>query len=313
MSLPGEKKLKTVASLVVSDTALSVSAFVIRNPDENHDEVYRFLLRRNLRLPGLAYAVDQAGDVYVTGRIPAAGVDAGIPRPAARGGAHRGRRAVQRAARHGLPDLDAQGVGVARLARREPAQPRGVPRTSSRARATPARPTARLTGPLGWLGWRHDGTHAHPAAPRRVRLEPEEPLHRVGRRRPHREGPGRGGARWSADGARPGCCPTSCTPRCCAARSRPPTSRSTRATGTGSRCAAAGASTSGTTARSRASTRRPRARSTATSSSCSGAAVFDTPPPPIEAGSASSTRPATRATRASTCRSPSASRTSSRG
>ena len=76
VSLPGEKKLKTVASLVVSDTGVSVSAFVVRNPDENHVEVYRFLLRRNLRLPGLAYAVDKAGDVYVTGRVPAAGVDA---------------------------------------------------------------------------------------------------------------------------------------------------------------------------------------------------------------------------------------------
>ena len=76
VTLPGEKKLRTVASLVLSDTGLSVSAFVIRNPDENHDEVYRFLLRRNLRLPGLAYAVDRAGDVYVTGRVPARGVDA---------------------------------------------------------------------------------------------------------------------------------------------------------------------------------------------------------------------------------------------
>ncbi len=76
VTLPGERKLTTVASVVVSDTALSVSAFVIRNPDENHDEVYRFLLRRNLRLPGLAYAVDKSGDVFVTGRIPAAGVDA---------------------------------------------------------------------------------------------------------------------------------------------------------------------------------------------------------------------------------------------
>ena len=76
VTLPGERKLTTVASVVVSDSALSVSAFVIRNPDENHDEVYRFLLRRNLRLPGLAYAVDKSGDVFVTGRIPAAGVDA---------------------------------------------------------------------------------------------------------------------------------------------------------------------------------------------------------------------------------------------
>ena len=76
VSLPGEKKLKTVVSLVVSDTGLVATAFVMRNPDENHDAVYRFLLRRNLRLPGLAYAVDTSGDVYVAGRLPAAAVDA---------------------------------------------------------------------------------------------------------------------------------------------------------------------------------------------------------------------------------------------
>jgi hypothetical protein len=48
----------------------------VRNPDENHAEVYRFLLRRNLRLPGVAYGVDRSGDVYVTARVPAPGVDA---------------------------------------------------------------------------------------------------------------------------------------------------------------------------------------------------------------------------------------------
>lgn len=76
VTLPGEKKLRTVVSLVCGPDALSVSSFVIRNPDENHLEVYRFLLSRNLRLPGLAYSVDKAGDVFVTGRVPAAGVDA---------------------------------------------------------------------------------------------------------------------------------------------------------------------------------------------------------------------------------------------
>jgi hypothetical protein len=76
VTLPGEKKLKTVASLVAGDDTLSVSAFVIRNPDENHETFYRYLLRKNLRLPGLAYAVDTSGDVYVTGRLPAAAVDA---------------------------------------------------------------------------------------------------------------------------------------------------------------------------------------------------------------------------------------------
>jgi hypothetical protein len=76
VTLPGEKKLKTVVSLVVGDADLSVSAFVIRNPDENHEAFYRSLLRRNLRLPGLAYAIDGSGDVYVTGRVPLAGLDA---------------------------------------------------------------------------------------------------------------------------------------------------------------------------------------------------------------------------------------------
>ena len=76
VTLPGEKKLKTVASLVAGADALSVSAFVIRNPDETHETFYRYLLRKNLRLPGLAYAIDGSGDVYVTGRLPASGVDA---------------------------------------------------------------------------------------------------------------------------------------------------------------------------------------------------------------------------------------------
>lgn len=69
VTLPGDKKLKTVVSLVVGDNALSVSAFVIRNADENHEEFYRYLLRRNLRMPLLAYSIDASGDVYVGGRI----------------------------------------------------------------------------------------------------------------------------------------------------------------------------------------------------------------------------------------------------
>lgn len=74
VTLPGDKKLKTIASLVCSAQGLSVSAFVIRHPDENEEEFYRFLLRRNLRLPGLAYAIDASGDVYLTGRIAPDGV-----------------------------------------------------------------------------------------------------------------------------------------------------------------------------------------------------------------------------------------------
>jgi hypothetical protein len=74
VTLPGEKKLTTVCSLVVGQQSLSISAFVVRNPDENHAAVYAYLLRRNLRLPGLAYGIDKSGDVYVTGRVPLQGV-----------------------------------------------------------------------------------------------------------------------------------------------------------------------------------------------------------------------------------------------
>ena len=70
VTLPGEKKLKTVCSVVVGEHSLSISAFVVRNPDENHAAVYAYLLRRNLKLPGLAYGIDRSGDVYVTGRVP---------------------------------------------------------------------------------------------------------------------------------------------------------------------------------------------------------------------------------------------------
>lgn len=74
VTLPGEKKLKTVVSLVVGDRTLKAMAFVVRNPDENHAAVYRMLLRRTLDLPGLAYAIDDSGDVYLTGRTPVRGV-----------------------------------------------------------------------------------------------------------------------------------------------------------------------------------------------------------------------------------------------
>ncbi len=75
VTLPGERKLRTVASLLIRDAGTSFSAFVIRNPDENHEAFYRHLLRRNLRMPMLGYAVDHSGDVYVRGSVPTAALD----------------------------------------------------------------------------------------------------------------------------------------------------------------------------------------------------------------------------------------------
>jgi hypothetical protein len=67
--LPGEKKLATPCRLVVGDHSLAVHAFVCRNPDENHEGVYRWLLTRNLRLYGVAFAIDHSGDIYLDGRL----------------------------------------------------------------------------------------------------------------------------------------------------------------------------------------------------------------------------------------------------
>jgi hypothetical protein len=67
--LPGERKLATPCRLVIGDHAVGVHAFVCRNPDENHEGVYRWLLGRNLRLYGVAFAIDHAGDIYLDGRL----------------------------------------------------------------------------------------------------------------------------------------------------------------------------------------------------------------------------------------------------
>lgn len=74
-SLPGEKKLQTAVRLDVGTHALAVHAFVCRNPDENHARVYRWLLEKNLRLYGVAFAVDHLGDIYLDGRLPLSVLD----------------------------------------------------------------------------------------------------------------------------------------------------------------------------------------------------------------------------------------------
>jgi len=68
--LPGEKKLQTPCRLDVGEHAFGVHAFVARKPDENHEKVYRWLLERNLKMYGVAFAVDRLGDIYLDGRLP---------------------------------------------------------------------------------------------------------------------------------------------------------------------------------------------------------------------------------------------------
>ena len=70
VTLPGERKLQTSCVLRVGRQAVSVHAFVVRRPEENHEAVYRYLLERNLRLYGVAFCLDHLGDIHLVGKVP---------------------------------------------------------------------------------------------------------------------------------------------------------------------------------------------------------------------------------------------------
>lgn len=76
VELLGERKLKTNTILTIGEHSVRIEAFVCRKPDENHEGVYRFLLKRNRRLYGVAYTLDNVGDIYLVGRMSLASVDA---------------------------------------------------------------------------------------------------------------------------------------------------------------------------------------------------------------------------------------------
>ena len=76
VELPGERRLKTNTILTVGEHSVRVEAFVCRKPDENHEGVYRFLLKRNRRLYGVAYTLDNVGDIYLVGRMALTAVTA---------------------------------------------------------------------------------------------------------------------------------------------------------------------------------------------------------------------------------------------
>ena len=69
VELPGERRLVTNTILSIGEHSVRVEAFVCRKPDENFEGVYRFLLRRNRRLYGVAYTLDNVGDIYLVGRM----------------------------------------------------------------------------------------------------------------------------------------------------------------------------------------------------------------------------------------------------
>lgn len=69
ITLPGERKYRTLVWLALGRHELLIESFVCRNPDQNHEGVYRYLLQRNASLRSVAYAIDPAGDIHLVGRV----------------------------------------------------------------------------------------------------------------------------------------------------------------------------------------------------------------------------------------------------
>jgi len=69
VTLPGTKKLQTICWLIIGEHALRVEAFVCRQPDENREQLWSYLLQHNARMYGVAYSIDSVGDIYLVGRL----------------------------------------------------------------------------------------------------------------------------------------------------------------------------------------------------------------------------------------------------
>lgn len=68
--LRGERKRGIPVYLELGAHTLVVESFFMSAPDERHDEVYRYLLGRNLRTYTLRFAVYDSGDIMIVGVIP---------------------------------------------------------------------------------------------------------------------------------------------------------------------------------------------------------------------------------------------------
>ena len=77
VQLQGEKKHSITVLMAVRERTLALESFFMRRPEENHADVYRKLLRANMRMYGVRFAIDDAGDVFIVGRLPVDAVTEG--------------------------------------------------------------------------------------------------------------------------------------------------------------------------------------------------------------------------------------------
>lgn len=74
-TLSGQWKRTIPVMLRVEDRSLHVESLLCREPDEGHEEVYRYLLMRNQRPSPLRFAIDDDGDITIVGWVPLEALD----------------------------------------------------------------------------------------------------------------------------------------------------------------------------------------------------------------------------------------------
>lgn len=73
--LSGEWKRTIPVQFEVGDRTLRLTSLFSGAPDEGHEAVYRILLQRNQRSGPVHFALDDEGDLILTGELPLAAVD----------------------------------------------------------------------------------------------------------------------------------------------------------------------------------------------------------------------------------------------
>lgn len=74
--LSGEHKRTIPVQLILRDRVLEVTSLFSGVLDEGHEQVYRLLLQRNQRSGPVHFALDDEGDLILTGVVPLAALDA---------------------------------------------------------------------------------------------------------------------------------------------------------------------------------------------------------------------------------------------
>jgi hypothetical protein len=77
-SLSGEWKRTIPVMLRVDERSLHVRSLLVGEPDEGHAAVYRYLLQRNQKPLPIHFALDDEGDVVMTGGVPLPALDPAV-------------------------------------------------------------------------------------------------------------------------------------------------------------------------------------------------------------------------------------------